>query len=1538
MKRTILCSGLVALVVVAALLLVTGTARAAGAGQPVVELQQNATSDITYPSQFTTTKITGTNNLTLQEYKFQRQREGKWFSYAMGNLMPSSTYSVELSFVEHDFSASGKRLFNVYVQGGKALSKIDLYAVAGKNKAYQKTVVATTDSSGVLTVCLRSNESGCKDYATISTVRLYKGVANVLEVNASTSRLNMTPPARFSGSGSQDVFEAILGRLGARFSLNLAPQRLAARFSSLGDGTGDLHDLVLALSNGGVTRGLPFTDRYPAWETMVQSQTMTSQSYKCSSTALPFEVTTTFRAPFYPGNEKVSGAPFFYVDVTVKNNGAAAASPTFVFARPQKRNFASSAITPLSTATEEGISSTTSYNYYDESSNPFKARTAIETLAVPSGEAGDVDFRGDAEAEFADFTADRLWGYVSPAGYPKTYSDYKQPIYSFYPRGYLGAVWSITALAPGASVTRHFILAGYVNEHILTVANSSYTDQTFRFRYRTQFANVGDVVNYAVNERNAGDAIEDKSNFFDSTISSDSYLTLPTACRDPVRNLMACGFQSFIINTWWMRSESGRDWFSVWEGSSCRFHSTIDVEYNNAWFYFYYWPSLLKTIMSEWVLYQQTCPQGTYLSHDMGIGYVATGQVYPLDMPVEENANFILLLYKYWKTTGDQAFVQQQFPTIRKLVDFIVKCDSNNNGLPNLHTQNTVDQGSPAIQWGKDSVYLGVKCMGAFQAAREMASSLSTPDLTYASKCRGQVESINQTLEYDMWRSDHFAVCSDQDVTPEDRDAYSIYSANGLLYLLGGTRSAGVTSGNIDKFAADVANSTEKTLKTYGCPHSTYDQYNAWVSQNLWRDQVACQLGVNLHNDNPLALSTRYWSLEKYFAKNLNGTFWDVVVYPGGKGASGASATDVPWRAAIGALAGRSAPSGGSRSSRGAAGGASSTYTQSLGYYPRGAAALGLLDAVAGLTLDAPAGALYYQQTTGPLRVPVFSRADWDNATPASRVPTMYFPNATAAPVITNRSLLPAKVAVRGMKNITGMSAGSHALSPNSDGVNDTVAVSYTLPVSSKVTASIWAGSLLVKSYPKTSLSAGGHSFSWDGKDSSGQPVGDGTYTAKVDARSNSVAYEVRPVSTPIYVNRSIPDLSKTWYLAEGFTGHNETGGEFEMYVLIQNPNAVAANVTVTFMMPGGQTLVRSYAIAANSRFTITVDDLLPDAEVSAFVSADVPIGVERAMYFSGRKAGHASIGVSQPSKTWYLAEGYTADGFDEYVLIGNPGDAVANITATFMTPGAGNKIKKYTVGAHSRFTIHVDDIIPAQSISTQVDSSEPVVVERAQYLNNMTAGTSSIGACSLSRTWYLAEGYTDQGFEEYVLIQNPQSTSNNVTVTFMEQTGQNMVRQFQLPPKCRFTIGVDDYLPKSEVSVKVRAQSPVLVERAMYWNNRSDGHDCIGTPTPDSAWYLPEGYTAQGFETWILVQNPGDEDRKINVTYMAPGGANTTKAYTVAPRSRFTISMDETLPASEASARVTTDGPIIVERAIYFNDRSGGTDSLGIRGGSGIP
>ena len=103
------------------------------------------------------------------------------------------------------------------------------------------------------------------------------------------------------------------------------------------------------------------------------------------------------------------------------------------------------------------------------------------------------------------------------------------------------------------------------------------------------------------------------------------------------------------------------------------------------------------------------------------------------------------------------------------------------------------------------------------------------------------------------------------------------------------------------------------------------------------------------------------------------------------------------------------------------------------------------------------------------------------------------------------------------------------------------------------------------------------------------------------------------------------------------------------------------------------------------------------------------------------RQAATDSIGVTDPAKTWYLAEGSTGsnqDGaFETWVLVQNPGNKAADVTLNYMTPTAVVKGPSLHVAPLSRQSINVADTVPGQfSVSTVVTSDQPVIAERSMY------------------------------------------------------------------------------------------------------------------------------------------------------------------------------------------------------------------------------
>lgn len=67
-------------------------------------------------------------------------------------VVPNGLYSVTLKFCESHFSAAGKRVFSVKLQGNKVLDRLDIFAIAGKNKALDFPFEGVAVTNGLLDV------------------------------------------------------------------------------------------------------------------------------------------------------------------------------------------------------------------------------------------------------------------------------------------------------------------------------------------------------------------------------------------------------------------------------------------------------------------------------------------------------------------------------------------------------------------------------------------------------------------------------------------------------------------------------------------------------------------------------------------------------------------------------------------------------------------------------------------------------------------------------------------------------------------------------------------------------------------------------------------------------------------------------------------------------------------------------------------------------------------------------------------------------------------------------------------------------------------------------------------------------------------------------------------------------------------------------------------------------------------------------------------------------------------------------------------
>ena len=423
-----------------------------------------------------------------------------------------------------------------------------------------------------------------------------------------------------------------------------------------------------------------------------------------------------------------------------------------------------------------------------------------------------------------------------------------------------------------------------------------------------------------------------------------------------------------------------------------------------------------------------------------------------------------------------------------------------------------------------------------------------------------------------------------------------------------------------------------------------------------------------------------------------------------------------------------------------------------------------------------------------------------------------------------------------------------------------------------------------------------------------------------------------------------------SWYLAEGYTG-----GDFDTWVLVQNPGPDDAKVTMSFQLVTGTAPSYSFDLPAGTRKSVHLDELpgLTDAEVSTKVTSTAGnwIVAERAVYFTydGKQGGHDSIGALTPANDWYLAEGYTGGDFDTWVLVQNPGTETATVTLSFQLVEGEAPDHTFELPGGMRKSVHLDELpnLADAQVSTKVSSDVPVVAERAVYFtyDGKQGGHDSIGVIAPANDWYLAEGYTGGDFDTWVLVQNPGTEKASVTMEFQLLEGTAPAYSFELEGGMRKSVHLDELpnLADAQVSTKVSSDVPVVAERAVYftYDGKQGGHDSIGALTPANDWYLAEGYTGGDFDTWVLVQNPGLAGAKVTLSFQLVEGTAPDYTFDLPAGKRMSVHLDEltNLKDAQVSTLVTATDQygnplnVVAERAVYFTyeGKQGGHDSIGV-------
>jgi hypothetical protein len=491
-------------------------------------------------------------------------------------------------------------------------------------------------------------------------------------------------------------------------------------------------------------------------------------------------------------------------------------------------------------------------------------------------------------------------------------------------------------------------------------------------------------------------------------------------------------------------------------------------------------------------------------------------------------------------------------------------------------------------------------------------------------------------------------------------------------------------------------------------------------------------------------------------------------------------------------------------------------------------------------------------------------------------------------------------------------------------------------------------------------------------------PSTDGPQTYTTALTFTDPAAADSPLSLPVTVVAT--PGAKTWYFAEGYTAAG-----FDTYLTLGNPNGVAATVQVEYLLLSGsgaapQTV--SYPVAANSRSTIHVNDLLPNQSVSMVVTADVPIVAERPMYFVASyptftvPSGTATLGATVLGQDFAFGYLDTTAKHNTFLTILNPGTSAMSVTTDYYPAAGGQALESTTTvqpGARGTIAVNGDHVgppgqpaqqttpLPAGTYSARVHLSQPGLVERPLYFvdsqTGYTGAADVVGVSQPQTSWDFAEGYTDPTFSERYWLSNPclpassggcaASPTAQVTATFMDLAGHTTATTRTLGPGQQQAVDVNALLGNyASSSARITADQPILAERVMSFRytgatgplqccaNDPGATDALGATQAGHLFEFAEGYTDYGFAEFLTLQNPDPtQAATVTVSYLLLAGAPVVRTYVVGPHTRATVFLNTFLPRQSLSLVVEANVPIVAERPMYFlrgGNEPGGTDVVG--------
>ncbi len=421
---------------------------------------------------------------------------------------------------------------------------------------------------------------------------------------------------------------------------------------------------------------------------------------------------------------------------------------------------------------------------------------------------------------------------------------------------------------------------------------------------------------------------------------------------------------------------------------------------------------------------------------------------------------------------------------------------------------------------------------------------------------------------------------------------------------------------------------------------------------------------------------------------------------------------------------------------------------------------------------------------------------------------------------------------------------------------------------------------------------------------------------------------------------------SSAWYCPLTPSSRAAAG---EGYVTVANVGSTPVTGSATVVPMSGVPVTAPLGLAAGERTVVRPGDLV-DAPFSATTVQLNGAGVVVEHTAANAQSISTSRCATQASDSWYFADGSTAAGANLTLALYNPfpEDALADLSfVTSEDRTSPAPLQGVVVPPRSVRLIEVADYLKRRDwITTKVTTrSGRVTVDQLQTNGpNGTVGRSlSVLSPTLSRSWFVPNGYVGPGVTDQLSFFNPGMEEASVSIRLLPEAPEAPSFTILVPSEGRAVVrmGVDQVVPtggRYSAAIDVTNDAPVAVTRTTAASAQSTGASqglSLSAPAAEAGalWALGVGATTDANDETVWLANFNDRPVRVDITASGSGQNTALLPITIEPNSRYELPMDEQriTVISDPALLFKADGAVVVGRDLRRNGGPGYQSSSAI-------